>query len=102
VFGGFIGTTILGTERLGNGAGGVLLGGRAYRNAIGELLTRPANLISGNAGPGVTLLAGTRGNYVLNNYIGLDRFGRLLPNSGRPVANHGRHNTIHGNRTGRP
>jgi parallel beta-helix repeat protein len=100
VFGSFIGTTILGLKRLGNQAGGVLLGGRAYRNVIGDLTTRPANLISGNTGNGVTLQAGTRGNYVLGNYIGLDRFGRLLPNSGRPTADHGRHNTIRGNRSG--
>ena len=58
----------------------------------------PSNLISGNTGNGVTLLAGTRGNQVINNYIGLDRFGLYLRNTGRPVVNMGQHNIIRHNR----
>ena len=34
-----------------------------------------------------------------NNYIGLDRRGRRLPNTGRPIVNNGSQNTIRGNRT---
>jgi hypothetical protein len=45
-----------------------------------------------------TLRAGTRRNRVINNYIGLDRFGRRLPNTGHAVINKGRGNTIRGNR----
>ena len=56
--------------------------------------SRPANLISGNAGNGVTLLPGTHDNRVIKNYIGLDRFGRPLRNSGRPILNLGYHNII--------
>ena len=33
--------------------------------------------------------AGTRRNRVINNYIGLDRFGRRLPNSGHAVIKQG-------------
>jgi parallel beta-helix repeat protein len=95
----FIGTEILGTSALGNQAGGVLLAGTAYDNAIGTPRLHPANLISGNTGVGVTLLAHTRDNWVISNYIGLGRFGHALPNTGRPVRNLGRDNHILGNRT---
>ena len=97
VFGSFIGTQILGVKALGNKKGGVLIAGHAYRNLIGQKTRTPSNLISGNTGIGVTLSSGTFGNFVLNNYIGLDRFGRYLRNSGRPIVNTGHHNTIRGN-----
>ena len=98
VFRSFIGTQILGVNALGNKEGGVLITGDAYDNLIGQPRLRPANLVSGNTGIGVTLTSGTRGNFVINNYIGLDRFGRFLRNSGRAVVNTGRQNTIRGNR----
>ena len=98
VFGAFIGTKILGVGALGNGRGGVLLGDRANCNLIGRPATRRSNLISGNTGNGVTLRSGTSNNAVINNFIGLDRFGRDLPNSGFQLADDGRDNTIRGNR----
>ena len=98
VFRSFIGTQILGVKALGNKEGGVLIGGDAYGNVIGQARLTPANLISGNTGVGVALSSGTRRNSVINNYIGLDRFGRYLRNSGRTVVNNGRNNTIRGNR----
>ena len=97
VFRSFIGTQILGVKALGNKQGGVLIGGDAYGNVIGQARLTPANLISGNTGVGVALSSGTRRNSVINNYIGLDRFGRYLRNSGRTVVNNGRNNTIRGN-----
>lgn len=97
VFGSFIGTQILGVHPLGNKKGGVLIADRAYGNAIGQTTRPPSNLISGNTGIGVTLTSGTRKNCVLNNYIGLDRFGRYLRNSGLPIVNTGHDNTIRGN-----
>ena len=99
VFGSFIGTQILGVKALGNRKGGVLVAGHAYRNLIGQITRRPANLISGNTGNGVTLRSGTYGNSVIDNYIGLDRFGRYLRNSGRPIVNTGHRNTIQGNQS---
>jgi hypothetical protein len=99
VFSSFIGTEILGVSALGNHLGGVLLGGNASANAIGAVNLTPANLISGNDGIGVLLRAGTTRNLVINNYIGLDRRGRRLPNTGRPIVNNGSQNTIRGNRT---
>jgi parallel beta-helix repeat protein len=99
VFGSFIGTQLLGVKALGNKRGGVLIAGHAYRNVIGQKTHRPSNLVSGNTGIGVTLSSGTLRNSVVNNYIGLDRFGRYLRNSGRPIVNTGHHNTIIGNRS---
>ena len=98
VFSSFIGTQLLGVHALANKKGGVLIAGHAYRNLIGQATGTPANLISGNTGIGVTLRSGTSGNFVVNNYIGLDRFGRYLRNSGPPIVNTGHHNTIRGNR----
>ncbi len=99
VFRSFIGTALLGVTAMGNQRGGVLVAGTAYRNSVGNFSSRPSNLISGNRGHGVTLLVGTSFNRVVNNYIGLNRFGRALPNTGRPVVNRGRHNRILANRS---
>ncbi len=99
VFRSFIGTQILGVKALGNKKGGVLIAGHAYGNLIGLITLTPANLISGNTGIGVTLTSGTLRNSVINNYIGLNRFGQYLRNSGPAVVNIGHHNTILGNRT---
>jgi len=99
VFSSFIGAEILGLKPLPNRRGGVLITGHAFRNLIGGGRTVPANLISGNIGTGVTLLAGTSRNHVSRNYIGLDRFGRCLPNTGRPVVDIGRRNVVRDNRT---
>jgi hypothetical protein len=99
VFRSFIGTQLLGLKALGNKKGGVLIAGHAYSNLIGRTTLIPANLISGNTGIGVTLTSGTMRNSVINNYVGLDRLGRYLRNSGIPIVNAGRGNTIRGNRT---
>ena len=99
VFRSFIGTQLLGVKALGNQKGGVLIGGNAYGNLIGLTTLLPADLISGNTGIGVTLTSGTLRNSVINNYIGLNRLGRYLRNSGPAVVNIGHHNTIRGNRT---
>jgi hypothetical protein len=99
VFSSFVGTALLGVKPFGNHAGGVLIGRTAYRNLLGQLSLPPANLISGNTGDGVTLQAGTHNNAVIANFIGLDRFGRWLRNSGTAIVNSGTANQIRGNRT---
>ena len=99
VFTSFIGTEVLGLSALGNQKGGVLLSGHARANVIGIRSMRPANLVSGNTGIGVLLRAGATRNLIINNYIGLNRRARRLPNTGRPVVNHGSGNIILGNRT---
>ena len=98
VFSSFIGTEIFGVSALGNQKGGILVGGRAYRNSIGQRGRRPANLISGNTGNGVRLGPGSHFIRVINNFIGLNRLGRSLPNTGRAIVNSGRANLIRRNR----
>jgi hypothetical protein len=98
VFRSFIGTRILGVRALGNGKGGVLITGQAFRNLIGQDPRLPSNLISGNTGVGVTLTSGTGGNLVMANYIGLDRLGRCLINSRGAIVSTGRHNRLLDNR----
>src|SRR3984957_17561381 len=97
VFGSFIGTQLLGVKALGNQKGGALIAGHPYGTLIGLTTLLPADLISGNTGIGVTLTSGTLRNFVINNYIGLNRLDRYLRNSGRAVANAGHHNTTGGN-----
>jgi hypothetical protein len=99
VFRSFIGTQLLGFKALGNRRGGVLIASHAYGNVIGQATRTPANLISGNNGVGVTLTSGTFFDSVINNYIGLDRLGHYLRNSGIPILNFSRHNTVRGNKT---
>jgi hypothetical protein len=99
VFRSFIGTQLLGVKALGNKKGGVLITDHAYRNLIGQETCRPFTLISGNTGIGVTLTGDTTQNSLINNYIGLNRFGRDLRNSGPPIVNTGHDNTISGNQT---
>jgi hypothetical protein len=97
VFNSYIGTAILGVNALGNETGGVLISGTAYGNSIGNA-DPPSNLISGNTGTGVTILPGACFNSVINNYIGLNRFGDPLPNTGQQLVNLGCRNTILDNR----
>jgi parallel beta-helix repeat protein len=99
VFSSFVGPLILGVKPGGNHKGGVLIAGHAYRNTIGGTFPLPSNLISANTGTGVTLTAGTSRNRVTLNYIGLDRLGRCLPNSGRPVVDKGILNIVRDNRS---
>ncbi|HEX4094856.1 MAG TPA: right-handed parallel beta-helix repeat-containing protein [Trebonia sp.] len=100
VFSTDLGTDVLGTAALANHRGGVLISGRAHANSIGDSIGAarpPVNLISGNAGPGVRLTTNTSDNRVINNYIGLSRTGKPLPNTGKPVVNNGHHNVVQGN-----
>ena len=98
--GNFVGTTASGDRALGNGGNGVLVTGSASGNVIGAARgPAPVNLVSGNHEAGVTLRAGTRRNQVLRNYIGLNKLGQVLRNTGRAVANAGRGNIVRGNRT---
>ena len=99
VFDSFIGPDLLGLTALGNHDGGVLVSGQAYGNSIGDTSKAPVNLVSGNSGDGVRLSVGAIFNRVLDNYIGLDRLGRSLRNSGEPVVNRGFWNLVRGNVT---
>ena len=99
VFNTYIGTAASGLTGQPNQLGGVLVADSATHNTIGSPSANPANLISGNSGPGVRLTSQTRLNLVIHNYIGLGRTGGHLPNSGPPIVNSGILNIILGNTT---
>jgi trimeric autotransporter adhesin len=89
VFNSDIGTNAIGTIKLGNGLGGIYVGGKAKHILIGGTSSSQPrkNIISGNTGNGVTLDNGTSYIQVIDNWIGLNRFGKkVLPNSGRPIV----------------
>ncbi|HWB51841.1 MAG TPA: FG-GAP-like repeat-containing protein [Stellaceae bacterium] len=76
---------------VGNGAGGILLGGNAHDNTIGGDATpddasgNTQNLISGNTGAGITILGSAANNTISSNKIGVDENGNPLPNTGVPI-----------------
>ncbi|HEY9848357.1 MAG TPA: DUF4347 domain-containing protein, partial [Leptolyngbyaceae cyanobacterium] len=86
ILGNYIGTNATGTASIGNSFfGGVIVS--APNNIIGGTATGAGNLISGNAGRGITI--GTSiatGNQILGNLIGTDVNGTsILGNSGDGV-----------------
>ena len=98
VFHSDIGTGSIGIAALANKRGGVLISGHATGNVVGFPHLRPANLISGNTGNGLTISQRACRNVVLGNFIGLNRFHRPLPNSGQELVSNGCGNVILGNR----
>ena len=83
VLGNYIGTNGAGTDDLGNGSFGVLIGFGATNNVIGGPLSGARNLISGNGSTGVHIQnSGTMSNVVLGNYIGIDVSGMGLVSLG--------------------
>jgi len=88
VLGNFIGTDITGTQAIGNGLNGVLLGkagGKAasISNFIGGVNPGEGNLISGNHKNGVQIKGFSTGNLIRGNLIGTDITGN------NPLPNHG-------------
>ncbi len=82
VEGDFIGTNAAGTAPLSNGADGLQISGGATGNTVGGTTAAARNILSGNAGAGVTITdPGTSNNLVAGDYIGTDVTGtRALPN----------------------
>ena len=87
VAGNYIGTDVDGVVALGNGAIGVVIFSGAANNLIGGAEPAARNVISGNTSDGVRIVnAGTDGNRVQGNYIGLDVSGVAgLGNGGRGI-----------------
>jgi hypothetical protein len=76
VQGNLIGTDATGMVALGNQVAGVLIDQGAANNTIGGTTAAARNVISGNQTAGVQITdAGTTGNVVEGNYIGVDASG---------------------------
>jgi len=83
VVGNYIGTDVTGTGVLSNGDTGIGLGLGAHDTVIGGETPGAANVISGNGGHGVALQqAGTDGNRITGNTIGLDATGTYSMTNG--------------------
>ncbi len=100
VSGNYIGTNATGTAALANGAAGVEIVVGASGNTIGGAAVGAGNLLSGNTTQGVKIAdAGTTGNVIAGNVIGLNAAGTAaLPNvfSGVGLFNGTTGNTIGG------
>jgi hypothetical protein len=79
--GNFIGTDVTGTKALGNGGDGVVI--LESGDTIGGTTAGARNLISGNAGNGITLLGTSGNNVVENNYIGTNLSGTIALGNGQ-------------------
>ena len=104
VEGNLIGTDPTGTIALGNSGPGVEIGDYSSGNTIGGSAPGTGNLISANAGAGVSISGTTsEGNVVVGNMIGTDPAGTIaMPNSGPGVLITGgaTNNTIGGTASG--
>jgi titin len=100
--GNLIGTASSGTTALPNLWDGVMITGGATNNTIGGSTAGTTNLISGNKRFGINITgAGTTGNVVAGNVIGLDVGGTtaLANGAGIQVASGANGNTIGGTTT---
>ncbi len=82
-----IGTDFAGTAALPNSFSGISIFSGASSNSIGGVVPGAGNVISANLDRGVTISeAGTDGNFVQGNFIGLDATGTVaLGNTGRGI-----------------
>lgn len=94
VVGNRIGTNAAGTAALANGSG-IWVDGDD--NRIGDWTAGSGNLISGNAGPAITIDEDASGNFIQGNRIGTDAAGNAdLGNDGDGIRLYGGGNTIGG------
>ncbi|MGQ7844439.1 cadherin domain-containing protein [Granulosicoccus sp. 3-233] len=98
VKGNYIGVDASGFVAIGNDLGGIQLSGAASNTQIGGSGNGDGNLISGNAGSGITLSNNADGNTISGNLIGLAVDGiTLLGNLGYGIAINTSNNRIGGN-----
>jgi hypothetical protein len=76
VLGNYIGTDATGLVDVGNSLNGIYIDSSATNNTIGGLTASSRNVISGNDNAGIAVdHAGTTGNVIIGNYIGLGADG---------------------------
>jgi CSLREA domain-containing protein len=90
ISGNYIGVTADGSTALGNSGSGIHIRGDANLNTIGGSASGAGNIISGNAGDGITINGQTvefpHDNTIENNWIGIDITGAVaFPNVGSGV-----------------
>ncbi len=89
ISGNYIGTTADGLSALGNSGSGVIISQDSNNNTIGGSASGSGNIISGNAGDGITINGGTtdpHDNTIEYNWIGIDVTGAAaLANVGNGI-----------------
>ncbi|MFO1361260.1 MAG: DUF4347 domain-containing protein [Burkholderiales bacterium] len=76
VAGNLVGLNAAGTAAIANGAAGVDIEAGAWNNTVGAISATVSNVISGNQANGIEIDgAGTTGNVVIDNYVGLSAAG---------------------------
>ncbi len=99
--GNLVGTNWSGTSAVGNGGGGIIMGGNFHNsaNTIGGPEPSKRNVISGNGGYGFRCDQYGEGTIIWGNYIGLDATGmNALPNGDAGVVTgYGCDTTLRGN-----
>lgn len=84
--GNFIGVDATGIGGLGNGYSGLTYNGitifGASSNVVGGSVAGARNVVSGNAGSGIYLVAGSTGTVVEGNYIGVGADGQTVVGNG--------------------
>ncbi len=104
VSGNFIGTVVSGTQGLGNGGIGVVVGGGAQSNTVGGDIVGERNVISANW-MGVSIGGtDTMTNTVSGNYIGTDATGSSdlgNTNAGLRITSGGQYNRVGGQTAGK-
>jgi len=96
-----IGLSTKGNSLLPNGGSGVVIGGTAHGNVVGDGYHSviPQNTFSGNFGYGIVLTGGAHDNRILDTFIGTDVLGALAlanRNGGILVGANARRNVIGG------
>ena len=104
IVGNYIGTNAGGTLDLGNADDGIAITGGAQNNTIGGTAAGARNVISGNGDDGIDIDgAGTDGNVILGNYIGLNAAGNAAlgnDSDGIVIGNSASGNIIGGSAAG--
>ena len=95
----FIGINAAGTTALGNAPNGILINNGASADTIGGVAAGAGNVISGNAGAGISISdASTSNNQVLGNLIGTNPAGNaaIANGTGVSLASSASNNTVGG------
>ncbi len=104
VQGNFVGTNAAGTGAVANGYSGIQIFNGAQSNTVGGTVAGARNVLSGNTNQGLAISgAGTSGNVVLGNYVGLNAAGTAaVPNifAGVQIFGGAPNNTIGGTAVG--